>query len=207
MNKPTWQERYAAGKAPWDIGTHDFNLENVIANTPVEPCKALEVGCGTGDNALWLASRGFQVTGVDLVESAIKEALKKKDKSAVDGVSCAFLAVDFMTETVEGAPFNLVFDRGFFHVFDSVEDRSRFALNIAAHLAPGGLWLTVTGSADDPPRDTGPPRRSSHDIIAAVEHPFEILSLTTSQFETKRPKPARAWVCLMRKRDTLLVNK
>ncbi|MFC1489751.1 class I SAM-dependent methyltransferase [Candidatus Latescibacterota bacterium] len=197
-NKDSWQELYSGGLVSWDIGKHDYNLENVVVDTPIDSCKTLEIGCGTGDNALWLAERGFQVTGVDLVDSAIQKA---KEKSAESDVSCTFLTADFMDEKLDGAPFDFIFDRGCFHSFDSLEERSRFALNAAVHLATGGLWLTIMGSADDPPRDTGPPRRSAHDIMIAVEPNFEILSLYTSYFETNRPKPARAWVCLMRKRD------
>ncbi|MFC1539799.1 class I SAM-dependent methyltransferase [Candidatus Latescibacterota bacterium] len=78
-DKERWNERYSGGKLTWDIGIHDFNLETVVINTPITPCKALEIGSGTGDNSLWLAQRGFQVTGVDIAEQAIKYAV---DKSA-----------------------------------------------------------------------------------------------------------------------------
>ncbi|MFC1539725.1 class I SAM-dependent methyltransferase [Candidatus Latescibacterota bacterium] len=196
-DKERWEERYSGGQLTWDIGIHDFNLETVVTNTPIENCKALEIGCGTGDNSLWLAQQGFQVTGVDIAEQAIKRAVEKSTKS---GVSCNFLVGDFLEDTIEGAPFDFMFDRGCFHSFGSAEERERFAFNAAAHLADGGMWLTIAGSADDSPRDTGPPMRSAQDIITAVEQYFEILSLYTSHFESNRPKPARAWVCLMRKR-------
>ena len=53
MTKSTnWHERYTNGKAGWDIGRPDFNLIDIVTNRPVQPCKALDIGCGTGSNAL-----------------------------------------------------------------------------------------------------------------------------------------------------------
>ncbi|MFC1542058.1 class I SAM-dependent methyltransferase [Candidatus Latescibacterota bacterium] len=197
-DKKRWEDRYINGQTTWDISKHDFNLETVVTYTPIKNCKVLEIGCGTGDNSIWLAQHRFQVTGVDIAEPAIQKAI---EKSSASDVSCTFIVRDFMENMVEGAPFDFVFDRGCFHSFDSVEDRSHYTLNVAAHLTGEGLWLTIAGSADDPPRDIGPPRRSAQDIILAVEPHFKILSLYTSHFESNRPIPARAWVCLMRKRD------
>ena len=200
MNKSQWDERYATGSTAWDIGVHDFNLEQVVNDTPIEPCKTIDIGCGAGDNALWLASRGFTVTGVDIADIPIREAERK---AAESGINTVFLVRDILTETIEGAPFGFVFDRGCFHGFDSDEERLLFARKTDAHLGQDGLWLSIIGSTEGPHRDTGPPQRSARDIAVAVEPYFEILSLSSNRFETKRSKPVRAWVCLMRKRDTL----
>ncbi|MCG8344800.1 MAG: methyltransferase domain-containing protein [Chlorobiales bacterium] len=60
-----FEERYAKGDIPWDIGRVDANLVELVENRPVGNCRALDIGCGTGDNSLWLARRGFEVTGLD----------------------------------------------------------------------------------------------------------------------------------------------
>ena len=60
--------RYEANDTPWDIGQADFNLVRMITSTPIKSCKALDIGCGTGDNAIWLARHGFEVTGIDAAE-------------------------------------------------------------------------------------------------------------------------------------------
>jgi 2-polyprenyl-3-methyl-5-hydroxy-6-metoxy-1,4-benzoquinol methylase len=57
--------RYEAQDTPWDIGQPDFNLIQVVTTTPIKPCKAIDIGCGTGDNAIWLAQQGFTVAGID----------------------------------------------------------------------------------------------------------------------------------------------
>jgi len=193
-----WQERYRTGSTPWDIGRPDFNLADMVTRRPIRNCKILEIGCGTGDNAVWLAQHNFIVAGTDVSEVAIQKA---REKASNAKVSCAFFVTDFLNYEVPGAPFGFVFDRGCFHSFDSDEERDGFAENVAFHLEKGGLWLSIIGSADDPPRDHGPPQRTAKDIVAPVEPYFEILSLYSSHFDSNRPRPPRAWVCLMRKRN------
>jgi hypothetical protein len=95
------------------------------------------------------------------------------------------------------APFHFVFDRGCFHVFDEEEERARFAARVAAILAPGGLWLSLIGSTEGPPREVGPPRRSVRDVARAIEPALEILELRGAEF---RDHGAMAWFCLARRR-------
>jgi SAM-dependent methyltransferase len=192
-----YRERYESGDTPWDIGQPDFNLIEVVTQKPVPSCKALDVGCGTGDNSIWLARNRFQVTGTDTSGIALEKAKEKASKAHVE---CNFMLVDFLKNKIEGAPFGFVFDRGCFHSFASENDRIRFAQNVAAHLGEAGLWLTIVGNADELRQGPGPPQRTAGDIILAVEPYFEVLSLTSSHFGSNRPNPPRAWRCLMQKR-------
>ncbi len=196
-----YKELYKAGTTPWDIGRPDFNLIDMVTKRPIQKCKALEIGCGSGTNSIWLAQKGFTVTGVDVSEIALQNA---RENSSKDGVGCTFLLIDFFQQDVNGMPFGFVFDRGCFHSFDSDEVRRKFSEKVANHLEEGGLWLSIIGNADGLPhgatRQAGPPRRSARDIAVAVERAFEILSLYASHFESDHPNPPGAWVCLMRKR-------
>jgi SAM-dependent methyltransferase len=158
----------------------------------------LDIGCGTGDNAIWLAQNHFQVIGTDTSDIALEKA---KEKASKANVACDFILVDFLNNKIEGAPFGFVFDRGCFHSFSSENDRRRFAQNVATHLEEAGLWLTIVGNADEHRQGPGPPQRTAGDIVLAVEPYFEVLSLTSSHFGSNRPNPPRAWVCLMRRRD------
>lgn len=193
-----WNERYITGDLPWDSGRYDFNLREIAAKNRIKPCKALEVGCGSGTNAIWLSRHGFSVTAVDIADASIKMAIKK---SAEAGVRCKFLVKDFMRQKIEGLPFGFVFDRGCFHSFESAMDRSRYARITHSYLKKDGLWLTLAGSADEPPRDPGPPQLTALEITAAVEPYFQILSLYASRFDSDMRKAPRAWVCLMRARQ------
>ncbi len=198
--KDQFKERYKKGITPWDVGRPDFNLIDMVTKWPIQHCKALDIGCGSGTDSIWLAKQGFSVTGIDVSAIALEKA---QQKASGAGVQCEFLKADFpgLKRKITGAPFGFVFDRGCFHSFDTGEEREKFAKNVAGHLKKDGIWLSLVGSADDPPRDTGPPRRTARDIVLAVEPYFEILSFHTSHFESNRPTPPRAWICLMRKRN------
>ena len=196
--KNRFNERYKTGDTPWDLGKPDFNLIDMVTHRPIPQCKALDVGCGTGDNAVWLAQNNFVVTGCDISEIAIEKAIEKAGRA---NVKCTFFVVEFLNNRIPGSPFGFVFDRGCFHSFDTDAERKRFAENVAAHLEKNGLWLSLIGNADEQRRGPGPPERTARDIVAAVEPYVEILSLTSSHFDSNDSNPPRAWVCLMRKRD------
>ncbi|HLK69122.1 MAG TPA: class I SAM-dependent methyltransferase [Bryobacteraceae bacterium] len=193
-----FKERYETGNTPWDIGKPDVNLIQTVANIPIQPCKALEVGCGTGDNAIWLSQQHFEVLGIDSSGIAIDKA---KQKALKAGAASAFHLADIFKDQIEGAPFGFAFDRGCFHTVDSEPARDRFAERLSELLTDAGLWLSLLGNADEQ-RDgrTGPPQRTARDIVNAVEPYFEILSLVSGHFGSNRPDPARAWICLMQKR-------
>ena len=194
-----FESRYVDGDLPWDTGRHDRNLEKTLMVRNIGPCAALEIGCGTGTNAIWLAQQGFQVTAVDIAPTAIEKA---RAKAEAGGVTVAFHTVDFLQQPVSGAPFGFVFDRGVFHGMESTEDRAAFAAAVAGHLQPEGLWLSFIGSTDGGRRDIGPPRRSAMDIVLAAEPLFEILVLAAGHFDSDQEAPPQNWACLMRKRTS-----
>lgn len=196
--KKRFKERYKTGNTPWDIGKPDFNLIENVTKIPIKSCKVLDIGCGTGDNSIWLAQKQFQVTGTDVSEIAIEKA---KEKALKNDVKCTFLVVDFFKNRIEGAPFGFVFDRGCFHTLDSNKERKRFAKKVSSNLEKDGLWLSLIGSADERRQGPGPPQRTANDIVAAAESFFKILSLYSSHFDSNRQDPPRCWVCLMQKRD------
>jgi SAM-dependent methyltransferase len=198
-NEKMFQERYRSGDTPWDFGDPDFNLIKAVIDNPIPGCRALDVGCGTGDNVIWLAMKGFQVMGVDVSDIALDRA---REKAATAHVECGFVLADFLKDSIAGAPFGFVFDRGCFHTFDSTRDKRRFVRSVADHLDEGGLWLTITGNADERGRKQGPPQLTATEIVQAVEPLFEVLSLTSSHFGSYDPNPPRAWTCLMRKRHS-----
>ncbi|MCP5046072.1 MAG: class I SAM-dependent methyltransferase [bacterium] len=196
-----FKKRYEEGDTPWDLGQPDKNLMDMVTGWPIPRGRALEVGCGSGWDCVWLAGRGFSVTGTDLSGLAVQWALSNADAANVRE-KCTFLELDFIEQTVPGTPFDFLLDRGCFHIFDDTQnERERFVKNAAAHLETGGLWLSLLGSADDPPRDHGPPMRTAAETVAAVEPYFEILSLQTGRFNSERETPPKAWLCLMKKRQ------
>lgn len=168
-------------------------LVEMIESGALAPGRALEIGCGTGTNAIYLAEHGFEVVGVDISPRAVESARAKAHGR------CRFETVDFLNEAAPGAPFQFVFDRGCFHTFDEDHDRARFAQNVAAGLVDGGVWLSLIGSTEGPQRETGPPRRNAREVMDAIEPSLEILQFRSGEFGVYGEQP-KAWLCLSRKR-------
>jgi methyl halide transferase len=198
MPHPDWNESYLTGDAPWDTGEPNRHLVEFVGSGAVTPGHALDVGCGTGTNALWLAKQGFEVLGIDVASVAIEKA---REKTAGTERKCRFERMDFLSDEVPGGPFGFVFDLGCFHVFDAAEDREQFARRVASVLASGGRWLSIIGSTEGPERDWGPPRRSARDVTDAIEPVLEILKLRSVEIGVRLPSPVAAWLCLSRPRE------
>lgn len=194
MPNPAWNESYASGQLPWDTGQPEPLLVEFVTSGVVTPSPTLEIGAGTGTNAIWMAERGFDVLGVDVSPLAVERAHAKIEGRAL---RCRFAAWDFLAAPPPDGPFQFVFDRGCFHVFDEPDERQRFAAQVAAALAPGGLWLSLIGSTEGPPREVGPPRRSAREVTLAIEPVLEIVEMRSAEF---RDHNANAWFCLSRQR-------
>ena len=179
---------------PWDTGQPEPLLVEFVTSDGITPGLALDIGAGTGTNAIWMAERGFDVLGVDVAPLAVEKARAKLDGR---GLRCRFAVCDVLAAPPPGGPFHFVFDRSCFHVFDEATDRERFAAQVAAVLAPGGLWLSLIGSTEGAPRDVGPPRRSAREVMLAIEPALEIVELRSTEF---RDANAKAWLCVSRQR-------
>lgn len=194
MSHPSWNDDYASGEPlPWDTGTPDPMLVEMVESYVIKRGRTLEVGCGTGTNAIYLAQRGFEVSGVDISPLAIESARRKAQGS------CRFETLDFLNETPAGGPFQFVFDRGCFHIFDEEHERRRFAQHVAAALVDDGVWLSLIGSTEGPPRDAGPPRRRAREVVTAIEPSLAIVQLRSADFGVLGEQ-LKAWICLSRKR-------
>ena len=195
-----WEARYVDGDIPWDTGRPDPYLMALIERSEARVGRALDVGCGTGHNVLFLARRGFDALGIDLSVTAIEAA---RALATAEDVSCRFEVANLLYDDVQPGPYSLVYDRGCFHLFDDEDRRSRFVRRVAELLAPGGIWHSLLGSTDGPPRDTGPPRRSATEIISALEGCFEILELRAVPFDEDQHASARAWTLTARRRESM----
>jgi SAM-dependent methyltransferase len=194
MSHPSWDGSYASNQLPWDTGQPEPLLVEFLASSRLQPGPTLEIGAGTGTNAIWMAERGFDVLGVDVSPLAVERARAKIEGRAL---RCRFVALDILVTTLPDGPFQFVFDRGCFHVFDEPDERQQFAERVAAALTPGGLWLSLIGSTEGSPREVGPPRRSAVEVTLAIEPALEIVTLRSAEFNGSS---AKAWFCLSRQR-------
>ena len=195
--KGFWDKRYQTGDLPWDTGEFDFHLKRIIKECGIKPCKVLELGCGTGTNALWLAKKGYKVTAIDFSPRAVELA---KIKAGDMRAHIKFMEGDVL-KTKMGRAFAFAFDRGVFHTLHNKRKRAKLAKVVHRHLRKDGIWLSLIGNADGPILEVGPPRLTAQEIVTAVEPFFKIISLRASYFGTfGKPGPA-AWECLMVKRN------
>jgi SAM-dependent methyltransferase len=168
-------ENFYAGKAPWDIGKPQPTFV-AVADRVAGP--VLDAGCGTGENALFFASRGHRVTGIDFVPEAI---LRARRKAAERGLPARFLVMDAKALGDWEGRFASVIDCGLFHVF-SDDDRRRYVQGLAHVVEPGGrLFLMCFSDAE--PGNQGPRRVSRQELRDAFADGWEVESVRPGQFE------------------------
>jgi len=150
-----WNDRYRDGNLPWDTGRPSSELQRVLSANKIQPCRALDIGCGTGTNSVWLAQQGFEATGVDLAPLAVERA---KQRAHAAGVKAQFVAADVLHLPDLGGPFAFFFDRGCYHAVRRDEPnqyapavaipKQRFATNSARSFKS---WNYASFASTKPP--------------------------------------------------------
>ena len=189
-------QRYARGDIPWDSGKPSEELIRVLKAAKLTGKTALEIGCGTGTNAIELARRGFEVTAVDCVEAAIRIA---RGKASEAQVNVNFRVADVLTQAL-GGPYDVLFDRGVYHALRMV-DLAKFQ-NMLKRVTRRGSWcLCLAGNAKETKSEKGPPVVTEREIRAEFGPLFEIVELREFRFATNQPdfRPL-AWSILMRRK-------
>jgi SAM-dependent methyltransferase len=191
-----WDGRYREKNLPWDTGRPSEDLMKTIESGAVPTGKALELGCGNGTNALYLAENGFDVTAVDISPTAIEEA---KRRAGERGLSAKFFVADLTADPDLGGPYDFIFDRGVYHCVRSI-DLPAFLRTLERVTRPGSLYLSISGNANQS-HDVGPPVVTEEEIRSELGSLFEILEIRESRFEESPMMPTRplAWSVLMRR--------
>ena len=194
---------------PWNLEHPPALLTDLVESGWVSPGDAVDLGCGAGNYAAWLASKGFTMTGLDLSSRAVELATELARRR---GVACRF-AVRDMTDAVEG--FDNAFDFAYdwevlHHVFP--ESRERYVENVHRMLRPGGKYLSLCFSEDEPasfggdgkyrttPLDTTLYFSSERELQELFEPLFDIEQLCTIEVAGKRG-PHMAVKALMSKKE------
>jgi SAM-dependent methyltransferase len=192
-----WNDHYRDGNLPWDTGRPSSELQRVISRKTIQPCRALELGCGTGTNSVWLAQQGFEVTGIDLAPLAVEQAGKRAHSA---GVKVHFVVADVLELPSLDGPFAFFFDRGCYHAVRRSAPQ-QYAPAVAQQLVSGGRGLVLAGNAREP-HDPGPPVVTEEEIREELGLAFQILDLHEFRFDEAPGVPERflAWSCLVEKR-------
>ncbi len=197
-----WDAAYRGGVVPWDPGPFDGHLPGILSELGLEPCAALDIGCGTGKSLVWLAQRGFECTGIDLSPSALRQA---EDNAHAAGVRCRWVRGtfprDFPAARQPGRGFGFVMERGCLqHLKHEARELRAFLEGAAAALAPQGWFYSLVTSSSRNARHVGPPQWSAGDLAQAVEPFFEVRLLRESVFTHGEEGSVPAWLALMQPR-------
>ncbi|MFM8322344.1 MAG: class I SAM-dependent methyltransferase [Chloroflexota bacterium] len=119
----------------WDSGITPPELVDFVAHTP--PGRALDLGCGTGTNAVYLAQHGWQASGVDFASPAIRQARARARRA---GAAVDFRQGDVTRLESLAGPFDLVLDIGCYHALNP-DGQAAYRRGLARLLAPGGAYL------------------------------------------------------------------
>jgi len=132
---------------PWNMETPPETLVELVNSGKIEPCRAVDLGCGIGNYAIYLATRGFNVTGIDISPTAINLA---RENAARKGAKCDFLVADLLGDIEEmKETFEFAYDwEVLHHIFP--ETRKKYVENVHKLLSPGGKYLSVCFSEENP---------------------------------------------------------
>jgi SAM-dependent methyltransferase len=158
MDANAWNARYDTAELVWSGEPNEF-LPPEVADLP--PGRALDLACGEGRNAIWLATQGWQVTGVDFSETGIAKAQRLADERGID---VTWEVADATTWEPPAEGFDLVI---VFYLQLPADERRSAVANAVRSLAPNGTFLLV-----------------AHDLLNLSEGyggPQDAVVLTTSE--------------------------
>jgi len=197
---PGWDAMYqqqAIETMPWFYHELDDDLRQALDRLGLRRGAALDLGTGPGTQAMQLAQRGFAVTAVDISEAAIRLA---REKAEAQGLTIAWQQDDVLATRLSG-PFDLIFDRGCFHVLPP-ERRPDYASTIAGLLKPGGFFFLKCFSHLQPGTQ-GPHRFTPEQIHEIFGSQLQVQSIEETVYQgTLDPLP-HALFCVLQQKEKI----
>jgi SAM-dependent methyltransferase len=193
-----WDASYHDGPAPWDIGRPQPAIVRLASEGGFAGA-VLDAGCGTGENALHVASlglSGLSVLGVDVAETALAIAREKADDR---GIEVEFAAADAFHLERLGRKFETVLDCGLFHTFDCYE-RPGYVASLASVTEHGGTLYVLCFSDDGP--ETGPHPISQEELRAAFNpsNGWNVAAIKPDRIQTRyHDDGAPAWFATIKR--------
>jgi 2-polyprenyl-3-methyl-5-hydroxy-6-metoxy-1,4-benzoquinol methylase len=179
---PDWEELYRnddVERLPWYCAPLDPDLETALERQGIRTGRVLDLGTGPGTQAMALAERGFVVTASDVSAAAIDYATRK---ASTRGVGVRFVQDDIRATQLTG-PFDVVFDRGCFHVLGPAR-RQAYVQTMHRLLAPSG-WLFLKTFSHQQFGDFGPYRFAPDEIHRLFDDSagFRVLDVVDTVFQ------------------------
>lgn len=173
-----WDASYTGVEpAPWDIGGPQPAVARLVAEKRLAG-PVLDAGCGSGENALLIASLGLPVVGFDVAGTALSLA---REKALERGLAAEFVAADALRLGDLGRRFATVLDCGLFHALDDSE-RARYLAGLASVTEPGGVLYLLCFS--DEGVNTGPHPVTRAELTAAFDDAWRVEAVESSAVHT-----------------------
>lgn len=189
-------ERYAKGDLPWQIDRPQPEVLRLIEAGKFES-PVLDLGCGSGDNAIELARRGYRVLGMDLVPEALRLARKKAEQAGL-AQPPEFLLGNALELAESGLEVETVLDCALFHIFED-EERPAYVRGLEAVLVPGGR-LHLLSFSELETREPGPRRLTRESLVGAFGKGWRLEEAGRCRYwDRVRPDGAHAWQVTFRK--------
>ena len=175
-----WNESYR-GTPPWDIGRPQPVIVDLARNGELARGSVLDIGCGTGENALFLAESGYSVSGVDAAPIAIDTA---KSKARTKKLNVDFRLGNALKLEFGESKFQNAIDSGLFHTFYDNE-RPVYIEEVARVLRENGRYFMICFSEKEPTNWGGPRRVTKTEIQNAFSPFFQINYIHDVLFATR----------------------
>jgi 2-polyprenyl-3-methyl-5-hydroxy-6-metoxy-1,4-benzoquinol methylase len=192
-----WDEVYrkiAFEEMPWFSRNLDHDIEKALTELKITKGNVLDIGTGPGTQAIALAKRGFQVTGTDISETAVRKAAERAQN---EGAKVTFMADNILDSYLEDK-FNFVIDRGCFHTINPPQ-RSDYILIVHSLIKTRG-YLFLKCFSHKEPAGPGPHRIKPQEITELFEPLFKIHSIKESSFKGTLDHAPKALFCILQKR-------
>jgi len=194
-----WEARYQetpAGQLPWFYADLDPDIAQVIGDLDTSDNDVLDLGCGPGTQAVALAKQGLRVAASDVSGTAIEAA---KALACTEGVNIEFHVDDILNSQLHGS-FDIIVDRGIFHIFAEAADQQAYLSTVHRLLKPQGLLILKCFHKDET-GEMGPPGRyDTTDIQRFFTDRFELLEARASHFTSSALKTApKALFCVLKR--------
>lgn len=186
-----WDATYRRSAAPWDIGRPQPAFERLADEGQVR-APVLDVGCGTGEQALMVASRGLEAVGIDIAPTAIAAARAKAERR---GLSVEFRVGDVLDLAALEREFATALDSGVFHTFSDGQ-RPLYVASLASALQSGGT-LHLLCFSELTPGDYGPRRVTQAELRDAFAEGWTVERIDAARFEVNDDFPQdrpHAWL-------------
>lgn len=196
FNRFLYQLMYWLGQSPWDTGITPPEVGKAFQAGDIPSGPALDLGCGTGTNVIFMAKQGRQAIGIDFVPSAIAKARKKAQLASVAESTRFYVADVTRIKDLDLPRCGYALDMGCFHGLGA-DDQRRYTESLAATLVPGGKYMLYSL---EPRKEAGIAFGVSPERVQAVFTPwFDIVRVERGSFWGRES----TWFWMKRKMDLI----